>query len=194
MKNIPWDVLYIENDINANLTYWEDLFCSAINEFVPTKKIKDKLTPTWIDKEVKILCRKKDKASKKSLKTKSPEDIECFKSLRRDCKRLIRSKYNGCLHDLSRVVSDNSKSRKIPHAITKDESSRHFITNPQAMADAFNDYFNSVFGRPVSEPPPAGIHPIVPHLSNDLSVISLSTDEVYKALSTLNPSKSPGPD
>ena len=62
------------------------------------------------------------------------------------------------------------------------------------MADAFNDYFNSVFGRPVSEPPPPGIHPIVPHLSNDLSVITLSTDEVYKVLSTLNPSKSPGPD
>ena len=34
----------------------------------------------------------------------------------------------------------------------------------------------------------------MPHLSNDLSVITLSTDEVYKVLSTLNPSKSPGPD
>ena len=62
------------------------------------------------------------------------------------------------------------------------------------MANAFNDYFNSVFARPVSEPPPPGIHPIVPHLSNDLSAITLSTNEVYKVLSTLNPSKSPGPD
>ena len=62
------------------------------------------------------------------------------------------------------------------------------------MADAYNYYFSAVFGRPISEPPPPGIHSIVPHLSNDLSVITLSTDEVYKVLSTLNPSKSPGPD
>ena len=55
-------------------------------------------------------------------------------------------------------------------------------------------YFNSVFGRSVSEPPPPGIHPIVPHLSNDLSVITFSTDDVYKVLSTLNPLNSPGPD
>ena len=158
LKNIPWDALYLENDINANLNYWEDLFWSAVNEFVPKKKIKDKLTPPWIDKVVKILCRKKDKASKKALRTKSPENIKSFKSLCRDCKKLLRSKYNGYLHVLS-LVSDNpkkfgnffsskTKSRKIPHVITKDESSHHFITNPQAMADAFNDYFNSVFGPP----------------------------------------------
>ena len=42
----------------------------------------------------------------------------------------------------------------------------------------------------------SSVHPIVPHLSYDLSVmmITLSTNEVYKVLSTLNPSKSPGPD
>ena len=54
--NIPWDVLFLENYINVNLNNWEDLFWSAVKEFVPKKKVKDKLTPPWIDKEVKIKC------------------------------------------------------------------------------------------------------------------------------------------
>ena len=105
LHNIPWDVSFLENDINVNLTNWEDLFWSAVKEFVPKKKVKDKLTPPWIDKEVKIKCRKKDRASRKALRSKSPEDFETFKVLRRECKKLIRSKYNDYLHDLARKVS-----------------------------------------------------------------------------------------
>ena len=52
LHNIPWDVSFLENDINVNLTNWEDLFWSAVKKFVPKKKVKDKLTPPWIDKEV----------------------------------------------------------------------------------------------------------------------------------------------
>ena len=43
------------------------------------------------------------------------------------------------------------------------------------------------------EPPPPGIYPIVPQLS-ELSLITLSSDEVCNVLCKLNPSKSPGPD
>ena len=52
LHNIPWDVSFLENDINVNLTNWEDLFWSAVKKFVLKKKVKDKLTPPWIDKEV----------------------------------------------------------------------------------------------------------------------------------------------
>ena len=58
LQYIPWNFSVLDNDINTNLSNWEDLFWSAVNEFIPKKKIKDSLTPPWIDKEVKTLCRR----------------------------------------------------------------------------------------------------------------------------------------
>ena len=43
------------------------------------------------------------------------------------------------------------------------------------------------------EPPPPVIYPIVPQLS-ELSLTTLSSDEVYNVLCKVDPSKSPGPD
>ena len=58
LQYIRWNFSVLDNDINTNLSNWEDLFWSAVNEFIPKKKIKDSLTPPWIDKEVKTLCRR----------------------------------------------------------------------------------------------------------------------------------------
>ena len=92
-----------------NLINWEDLFWTAVNEFVPQKRINDKFTPSWIDKEVKVLCRRKDRASSKALRTKDSRDLNHFKSLRRGCKSLIRSKYNAYLRQLADNIQDNPK-------------------------------------------------------------------------------------
>ena len=90
--------------------------------------------------------------------------------------------------------SSKTKTRKIPSAIVKDESSSHLIiTDPQEKATLFNDYFNSVFSHPDMELPPPGIYPIVPQLS-ELYLIMLSSDEVCNVLCKLDPSRSPGPD
>ena len=185
---IPWDFSLLDNDINTNLSNWEDLFWSAVNEFIPKKKIKDRLTPPWIDKEVKTLCRKKYRASRKALKSKDPKDIEYFKAIRRKCKKLIRSKYNGYLNDLSKQISTNpkkfwnfhsskTKTRRIPSALIKDENGSQLIIDAFARANLFNDYFNSVFSQLDTEPPPPGLYPIVLYMS-ELSFITLSTDEV----------------
>ena len=139
-----------------------------------------------------------------ALKSKDPKDIESFKAIRRKCKKLIRSKYNGYLNDLSKQVSTNpkkfwnchrskTKSRRIPSPLIKDENGSQLIIDVLAKANLFNDYFNSVFSQLDTEPPPPGLYPIVPYMS-ELSFITLSTDEVQKILLNLDPSKSPGPD
>ena len=109
LQNLPWATAMLDNDINTNLINWEDLFWTAVNEFVPHKRINDKFTPPWIDKEVKVLCRRKDRASRKALRTKDSRDLSPFKSLRRSCKSLIRSKYNAYLRQLADNIQDNPK-------------------------------------------------------------------------------------
>ena len=83
LSYIPWHVAMLDEDINQNFIKCEDLLWAAINEFIPTKQVKNKHTPPWIDREVKNLCRKKDQTSRKALRTKNPAHIERFKQLRR---------------------------------------------------------------------------------------------------------------
>ena len=59
LKNLPWATAMLDNDINTNLIKWEDLFWTAVNEFVRHKRINDKFTPPWIDKEVKVYAEGK---------------------------------------------------------------------------------------------------------------------------------------
>ena len=194
----------LDNDINTNLINWEDLFWTAVNEFVPHKRINDKFTPPWIDREVKVLCRRKDRASRKALRTKDSRDSSPFKSLRRSCKSLIRSKYNAYLRQLADNIQDNPKkfwsfysvktrTRKLPLAIKKDVNSNSLVTDTLEKANLFNNYFNSVFSKPCKEPLPPGLCPIVPPL-RELSNVVISVNEVESILKNLDPSKSPGPD
>jgi len=40
------------DDINSDWTYWKDAFMRALLDFIPTKKIKGKITPPWITSEI----------------------------------------------------------------------------------------------------------------------------------------------
>ena len=175
LQNLPWATAMLDNDVNMNLINWEDLFWTAVNEFVPQKRINDKLTPPWIDKEVKELCRKKERASRKALRTKDIGDLNYFKSLRRRCKSLIRLKYNACLGQLGDDIQENpkkfwsfysvkTKTRKLPLAIKKDVNCSFLVTDMLEKANLFNNYFNSVFGKPCNEPVPPGHYPTLPPL------------------------------
>ena len=206
LQNLPWATAMLDNDVNTNLINWEDLFWTAVNEFVPQRRINDKFTPPWIEKEVKVLCRRKDRASRKALQTKDSRDLNHFKSLRRSCKSLICSKYNAYLRQLADNIQDNpkkfwsfysvkTKTRKLPSAIKKDVNSNSLVTDTCTLekANLFNNYFNSVFSKPCKEPVPPGLYPIVPPLRK-LSNVVISMKEVESILTNLNPSKSPGPD
>ena len=113
LSYIPWHVAMLDDDINMNVIKWEDLFWAAVNEFVPRKRVRDMQTPPWIDSEVKALCRKKDKASRRALKTKNQDHIDYFKSLRRKVKKLIHIKYTDYLNNLADSVEKEPKKLEL---------------------------------------------------------------------------------
>ena len=80
-----------------------------VNDFIPRRTVPVKRSPPWIDADVKTLCRKKDVASRKALTTKDQLHINKFKSLRRDVKKLIRTKYNAYIKKLADNVATNPK-------------------------------------------------------------------------------------
>ena len=131
---------------------WEDLFWVAVNDFVPKKKISGKQVPLWIDAEVKALCCKMDKMSRKALKEKDQVYIDKFKSLRKNVRKFIRLKYNTYIKNLADKVESNSKrnfyicltdaskSCRLPPAIRRHLSDANPVVNPTDQAKLFNNY------------------------------------------------------
>ena len=129
---------------------WEDLFWVAVNDFVPKKKISGKRVPLWIDAEVKALCCKMNKTSRKALKEKDQVYIDNkFKSLRKNVRKF---KYNTYITNLADKVesnpkrnfyiclTDSSKSCRLPPAIRRHLSDVNPVVNPTDQANLFNNY------------------------------------------------------
>ncbi|XP_068741334.1 nuclear cap-binding protein subunit 1-like isoform X2 [Montipora capricornis] len=52
LRNLSWDTVFVDNDIDVSTACWYDMFLSCVDEFVPKVLIKDANRPPWIDKEV----------------------------------------------------------------------------------------------------------------------------------------------
>lgn len=191
----------LDDDINTIVANWEDLFWVAVHDFILKSIVTNKQTPQWIDVEVKALSHKKDKFSCKALRTKDQAYIDKFKSLRRDVKKLIHTKYNAYIKKMAENVetdpkfwnfnSFKTKSHKLPPAIKRDIIDPVPVTNPTDKTNLFNNYFHSVFNHDDNEPSPPGCH--VP-VHECLSHITVASSDVMSTLQALNPSKSSGPD
>lgn len=154
-----------------------------VNDFVPRRTVFTKQSPPWIDADVKTLCQKKVVARCKALRTKDQLRINKFKSLRRDAKKLICTKYNAYIKTLADNVATDpkkfwnfysckTKAHKLPPAIKRDITDSVPATNPIDKPNLFNDYFHSVFNLKDDQPPPPVCHSIVP-VSECLSNITV---------------------
>ena len=172
------------------------------NEFIPTKHNKN--TPSWIDREVKNLHRKKDRISRKALRSKNPTHIEQFKQLRRNVKRLINKKYQAYLITLADSIqsepkkfwsfdSVKTKDKRIPNALKKTKEDKSPVTNSLDKANMFNEFFNLVF-KSSNEPAIPGTHEPLLKDFGQLSEVHVKTSEAKKSLCDLRVTKSRGPD
>ena len=110
----------------------------ALHEFIPTKRVHNKNTSPWIDWKVKNLFRKKDRISRKALRSKNSTHIEQFRQLlRRNVKRLINKKnrqaYFTTLADSVQsepkkfwnFYSVKTKGEIIPNSLKRIKESKH---------------------------------------------------------------------
>jgi len=47
LRYLPWDTVFVDNDIDASTACWYDLFLSCVDEFVPKVLIRDANRPPW---------------------------------------------------------------------------------------------------------------------------------------------------
>lgn len=187
-----------ETTIDVIWTEWLNEFLSKVDLCIPKRKPRKFVPPPWIDGEVTHAIRKKNSARKKALCKNSETLWEKYRQHRREVKYLVRSKRTAYMKN----ISDNAFSHpkrfwsffnrlsnrpSIPDTITDGDST---FTSPESKAEAFNNYFASVF-NPLDNLP-ANID--TPYTDNIITDIVIRQEEVLEALQKLNPSKSPGPD
>ena len=97
-KNANWSVLkeilinshsnhvFVDDDVNASLSRWCNLFLSAVDDHIPKRVCHSVYDPPWIDKELLDLLKKKNAQRRKSKKSRSQKDVEKYKSWRHQSK------------------------------------------------------------------------------------------------------------
>ena len=67
LKNTPWDLCFVPNDVDASLSNWCDVFLAAVDEHVPKCKTKNIHDHPWLDTELLSLIKKKNIKRKKAI-------------------------------------------------------------------------------------------------------------------------------
>ena len=174
-----------------------------MKNFVPVRTVKDNNSPPWIDKEVRVLIRKKYTALKKYRMNRSAALKRKLWSLTHQTKRLIRTKHQEYLAKIESSFSVNPKlfcsyHKAILHhrGTTHNEITFNGVTAESAIdkATIFNEYFSSVF-RPLSRYPNSSTCDLSHSFEFEkLSDITISIGEVAQSLYYLDTSKGCDPD
>ena len=127
--------------------------------------------------------------------------LEKFRKLRQSIKNWIRHERKAYLREIANEAFTNpkrfwsyfkfkNKKSPIPESVTLKGVP---VSEDQARAKAFNDYFKSIYKNHLccAVPDTCPLHPDIPEL---IDAIQVSSAEVCELLSTLDTSKATGPD
>ena len=168
-------------------------------DLIPVKQISSNSTYPWISPTVKCLSRQKQRWYKKAKSSNSPEAWQRYRSLKKECQKQCHLAYHQYINNLT-----DSNSGKITKKLWSFIKSKRIdqctipplqvdditVTDSCPKAEAFNNYFKSVFTSEDTS--------FTPHIAGvsfpGMPPISISIEEVYHQLSNLQSNKASGPD
>ena len=200
--------------INVN-TIFESLYSKltdVIDKHAPVKELSKKeikfSSKPWITKGIKTSIKEKNRLFKKYLKTKSPYDRSKYKLFRNKLSKILctskKINYNKYFTNNSNNIKNiwkgireltSSKliTKNIPSKLIANSSE---IKDARMIANTFNNYFSSIGEKVASSIAPTAVSPLAymdpPQLSS-LLLHPVTTDEIKKEISMLDPSKTTGP-
>ena len=183
----------------------KESFNEAVKRFVPSisvngKSFSQRKKPPWLDEHVRSVLRGKKKAYASYLKSRDGKHYRDYVKQRNMAKSELRKALRNYEKDIAkkakkdpkafyRYVNGKIKGRGVVPDITSSDGT--VITENLNKADAFNQFFSSVFTKENS----ANIPLMSDKLVNQPVVdISFTYDDVLKLLLNLKSDKSPGPD
>ena len=201
MVSLKEDIISIDlskyDQIDNMWHHFRTKIINALDRRVPRIRIKNKTSPPWIDADITQMSRQKHSALKKALKTQSSIHWDNFKNIRNRLKNRVNWKYKNFIIQITDTLVTKPKSFwNLLASRTKNKSTpSHLISNnieitdPKAKATTFNEFFHSIFKKWDKPTPDCAV------IENDnLSTVTLTTEDVTAALKQVDASKAQGPD
>ena len=142
---------------DSSAVFFQYQVLTAVEQHIPTIKLKQKARPPWIDKDVMKLVKKKKALCKRLKNNPSIELTSKFKLLRRETKKLISSNYYKHLKSLANKLKSSpkkfwsfhsikSRSKRLPEVVTYSSAGKS-AKNLIEKAHLFNEFFSAVFTK-----------------------------------------------
>ena len=149
LENQPWSVIDIFDNVNHALDYFLDIFTTVLSKHAPEKKkrVKRSKQPNWITNDLSNAIKTRDRYKL--------QNTEQYRFWRNKTKSLI---HNSKINYYTETINNNHKNPKQLwqnlHDITGksvkqstnfiDDENGIPISDPEAIANRFNDHFTSV--------------------------------------------------
>ncbi len=188
-----------QRSLDENWSYFNKTVLETMDNCVPHKLSKGKISHPWISPPIVRQMRKRDKLYKRAKVSKKQQDWNKYKSQRNRVQRIVADAHTDYINNTigksldgdgkkfwTYIKSKRKDSLGIPTLVTN--SGVHF-TN-KSKATALNEQFASVFTKSEDLPvPQKGASPY-PNIGN----LTIESAGVAKQLRELKPNKASGPD
>ena len=187
------------NDIDQLVCKWTAKIKSYIKAYVPFIKSKNLTSHPWIDCDIKHLSNRKETARRKAKNSNSEQHWAKYRQFRNMLKTAITRNYNQYLsREASEITKNPKRAWNLIHTKTKNKRLPNIMhlddqvaSNPNQVANLFNDYFYSTF-----TPPAQNLD--MPNIStrNNQGLFNLifTPDDIVTVLKNLNIAKASGHD
>lgn len=199
LGSIDWISIFSKyNDISSMLHEFYSILFSAIDSFIPKKKIFSSKFPIWYSKDLKSLIKQKKLLHVIYKISKSNLDYLHFSSIRSLCKQRSKTDYAYYLNKIQLSLKSNPKqfwsfmrnlkcSSGLPNSLSLNNQ---VADNGQDIVNLFSRYFASTYKKVNA---PSLSTPVIKSFQsiNNCDIIPL---DVFNELDTLNYKTPTGPD
>lgn len=193
-----WSFLSVYEDANLAVEEFYGVINNIFLKCVPMTHPKCHKYPPWYNKDIIYAIKKKFSVWKQYKQFNNPRDLEKFKNMRSNIKRDIKVAHRQYVSNIENNLKANPKSfwsyinskkntSTIPESMIFENTS---IDDPQEIVNAFGTFFKSAFNISSEY-----LAPDVDDINeNELQLVELSEDNIYKALRKLKNKFTTGPD
>ena len=198
---VDWDKLFENCSIEDAWSSFEKVVSEIVEEHVPRVSVnKNSFTAPWFGKRCKLACRSKARAWKRFRFSGNPNFLPLYLSARQKCSKILLQERRNFEASLGAKIVENPKAfwshvnSSIVHrpGINSVENEGKVLVKDSEIADAYSEYFSSVF---VTEPPgPLPTPPVWPVQTTLGEFSAPDVEEIEREIEGLKIGKSCGPD
>ena len=146
LKNIPWDILELEQTPDESWLCFKDLFLTAADKHAPivTRRVRGR-SVSWLTAEIKDLTHKRDYEHEKAISTNSELHWRNYKRLRNAVNTKMRKeKCNYYSTELLRDQNSKEMWKTLNNIVPKGKKCSNSSGPSNLSATEFNEFFSSI--------------------------------------------------